>query len=296
MKPEYREGRNYPTVLLKPNKQSRIVREVVWVEMEHLANYRKVPDIVATMWNICTMAKHFKELEYNIPELLSAYQCLDPNRRSMDLCFGITPEMIPWELVPEYLVLRCLDDDMNLIVTDELLVHLGLKHSSSTSSKKRKDDKPRSIFDTVEYTKRYVSKDKAIKSPVFDSEGRVVKNNYYFYDEKIGDFRKAVVGYVYTNRDYHELDFVVEMFQGAYDKNWRNPIGLTGSFMNRTIRSLARYALIYRKEYYKQSYLERLIENSPEELRKERMKDEKEFAISRNQTYCENTAVLWKHK
>lgn len=293
---EYRPSRTYPTIFLQPTSTSRLVREVVWVEMEHLAQLRRQPDIVATMESIHKTYRVFQKLDYNVPELLSTFQQLDPYRAKSkkQSKLQLTPEMVPWETIPEELILKCLDDNMELQIVPELLQYLGISSGESQPAQLVGDSD--SIFGRVKYTSRYVSPERhdIVRSPVYDKSGKRVATEYYFYDEELGDFRKAVVskpGDKLIRRVHQEIDFVVEMF--SPDNEW--PLGMSQRLLAQTIWSLFTCVIEYRREYYKQSYLERLIKHSPEELKKERMKNEKEYAISRKGAYTEDTSVLWRY-
>lgn len=302
---EYRESHNYPTQLLRPRSQSRLVREVVWVEMEHLAQLRRRPDIVATMESIHEIQAVYRQLGYSIPELLSTYQNLDPNVTSKSKRaknkLQLTPEMIPWETIPEELILKCLDDNMELQVIDELLQfldsrRLGTRTDGLTPNGSATQSASSSVFSRVKYVKRYIDLNSAtevIRSPVYNKSNQRVGTEYYFLDKESGTFRRAVTkkpGGQRREKVYQEVDFVVENFSSI-----ESQLGMSSDLLKQTIWSLLTFALRYRKEYFSTSYLERLVSKSPEELRAERQEQEKEYALSRAGKYTEDTSRLWRY-
>ena len=271
----------YPTYYLKPEKQSRIVREVVYAELERLAKSRASPDVALTANSVYTIYTNYQRLDYSVPELLSVYQVMD--RRNQD---RIRVESVPWELVPKDILERCLDSNMELTITAELMNFLGFECGDT-------------IFDKHSYPSRLVPRDdeRIIESPVYSKEtGKLKRMDYLFYDEENDVYRRAItkkkLSDNYCNKTIQELEFVVEMFN---PENEFNSLGLRPKLLAKVILSIYRAVLEYRKEYFGSSYIDRLAEKSVEELRKERLKDEREYAVSLRGRYDEDTSVLWRY-
>lgn len=268
----------YPTYYIRPEKQSRIVREVVYKELERLTQYRHSPDVAITAGAIHTMYGVYRSLNYSIPELLSVYQLMD--KRSKE---RIRVESVPWELVPPDMVERCLDSNMELQVTTELMEFLGFECGDT-------------IFDRYVYPSRLMSKsdERLIVSPLYNKEtGKIEKRDYLFYDEEADVYRRAVTTKsYYCNKTVQELEFVVEMFNPNEEFN---SLGLRPKLLAGVVHSIGRLILEYREQYFGSSYLDKLAEKSVEELRKERLADEREYAISLKGRYDEDTSVLWRY-
>lgn len=270
----------YPTYYLKPDKGSRIVREVVYKELERITKYRSYPDVALTAGSIYSIYLTYRELNYSVPELLSTYQTLD--KRSEE---RIRIESIPWEIVPRDIVERCLDSNMELQVTSELMEYLGFSCGET-------------IFDKYRYPSRVIDKSSSelIVSPTYDSDtGKLLRREYLFYDEESDIYRRALVrklsSYA-TSKTVKELEYVVEMFN---PENERNSLGLRPKLLASTILSILRCLKEYREQYFSSSYIERLAKKSVSELRKERLEDEREYAISLKGKYDEDTSVLWRY-
>lgn len=268
----------YPTFYIRPEHSSRIVREVVYKELERLAQYRTNPDVAVTADAIHSMYKVYRSLDYSIPEMLSAYQTLD--RRGQE---RLRVESIPWELVPKDILERCLDSNMELRITSELMGFLGFSCGDT-------------IFDRYEYPSRLMlgKADELIASPTYRKEtGELAGKDYLFYDEDSGVYRRALtrkLSYYRPKKTVQELEFTIEMFNSS---NEFNSLGLRPRLLAATIWSIQKLLLEYRKNYFSSSYLDRLTEKSVEELRKERLEDEREYAISLRGKYDEDTSVLW---
>lgn len=270
----------YPTFYIRPEHSSRVVREVVYKELERLTQYRANPDVAVTADAIYSMYKVYRSLDYSIPEMLSAYQTLD--RRGQE---RLRVESIPWELVPKDILERCLDSNMELRVTSELMGFLGFSCGDT-------------IFDRYEYPSRLMlgKADELIASPTYRKEtGKLAGKDYLFYDEDSGVYRRALtrqLSYYRPKKTVQELEFTIEMFNSS---NEFNSLGLRPRLLAATIWSIQKLLLEYRKNYFSSSYLDRLTEKSVEELRKERLENEREYAISLRGKYDEDTSVLWRY-
>ena len=270
----------YPTYYLKPDRTSRVVREVVYRDLERLSMYRKRPDILDTASAVYEIYGVYRSLGFSVPELLSTYQSVDKRLDDRPRV-----ESIPWETVPQDLLERCLDSNMELVLTDELLEFLGFSKSES-------------IFDRVPHYSRVVDPSKKrdlVVSPRYNKQGRVISRDYLVYDESIGEFRKALVRRIEhykTQKTVEEVEYVVDMMSPSVE---RNSLGLTPRLTAKTVWSIVQCIREYRKEYFGSSYIERLAVRSANELRKERLENEREYAVSLRGKYCEDTSVLWRY-
>ena len=274
----------YPTKYLRPVKMDRLVREVAFEEMKRLTSYRVKPDVLGTCIAVRVIAYTYKRLGYNLPELLCSFQDIHLTEQKREESSGkLTPDLIPWEIVPQDILERCLDSNMELTVTDELREFLNFKPSSS-------------IFDKTEFPSRWVSSKSSsnlIASPVYDKSGRRRCTEYYIFDESIGEFRRAIIKNRGSFKTSEELEYVVDRF-GPGSPEYDEVTGIRSSLLLKTIHSLEDCIAEYRKRYFRHQFIDEFKYKTIEQLHREREAAEREYAVSRAGHFTEDTSTLWR--
>lgn len=274
----------YPTCYIRPKKMDRLVREVVYEEMNSLTSHRLHPDILSTCVAIRVIEYTYRRLDYSLPELLSSFQEIDlVQKKRASNAMRITVDMVPWETVPSEIIERCLDENMELAITDELLEFLKIKPSES-------------IFDKVEFPSRWIgdrANEDLIVSPVYDKRGRRLYNEYYLEDKETGEFRRAIVSSGSSIKTVQEVEYVVDNF-GPDSPAYCESTGIDRDLMLRTIHSLEDCISKYRVTYFRHQFIEKFKYKTVAELHQERLAAEKEYAVSRNGYFKEDTSSIWR--
>lgn len=278
-----RSSLTYPTKFMQPEAlkySSRVVREVVYEEMKTLSSYRVRPDVRATCRSVREIEYVYRRLEYSLPELLSTFEEVNVPSRSTEI--QLVPEMVPWELVPTQLIERCLDENMELQITDELLEFLGRRGSSS------------SIFSRVRFPSRFRESSKGlIEAPVYRRDGKRLYNQYYFVDQETGTVRKALIRTGLSSKTPEEIEYVVDSF-GPDAPERDVATGLSKKLLLATVDSVGRYLDKKREMYLSRDFIEQFSSKTIEQIHRERDAEEREYAVSKGGKYLEDTTNLWR--
>lgn len=286
----------YPTQFMQsvPDvklRHSRVVREVVWEEMKKLAEFRRYKDVPAVITEVYEIASDFKKLGYDITRILQLYENLKPGVKSnTKKGVNLTPDMVPWETIPDEIVQRCFNDDLELVVTQELKDYLGYGSSHQFQ-------RAETVFDKYKYDSsiRDPKRDSdLIVAPIYDDKNKRKGTQYLIWDSTACGYIKAKVDlrYSFTTKTYEEFEWVVNMF--STPNSSKDSIGIPRSLLLKVLFGLRDFSMEYRRKYFENDYIAKLTKKSPEELRTERYEEEREYAVSAGGRYAEDTKNLWE--
>ena len=274
----------YPTRFIRPRKMDRLVREVAYEEMKQLTLNRVNPDVLSTCIAIRHIEYVYRRLDYNLPELLCSFQEIDvAEKKRASKSEKITVDMVPWETIPAELIEKCLDGNMELQVTDELLEFMKFKPGKT-------------VFDKVDFPSRWAGdrdRREMISSPVYDKRGRRLYNEYYIIDEKTGEFRRAIVQKSSSVRTSKEVEYVLDHF-GPDAPEYDSATGIKRDLLLKTIHSLEDCIIEYRKKYFRHQFIEEFKYKTVRQLHEEREAAEREYAVSRAGYFTEDTTSIWR--
>lgn len=302
----------YPTVYvarkLKLTFRSRLLREVVWAEVEKVAEEMNAPDCARVASALRWITRYYREFKYDIPKLLSMYYYLDPFRNpktgellsNLEQDRALIPKLtvgdIPWETIPPDILEACLDDNLELQVTDTLLEYMGFLPKVHSPQPHGVHE---SAYAKYTYKKEFANReDEGLVRVVYyvdRNKKKVFK--YYKWDEERQEHVKVRISNlnVIPHREYSYLEVDWAINNMSSDEFCLEKYGVSREELRRTLNSVADIAMKSSSEFFSEKYNQLQLENPDlDYLRKLRRDYIKEQAISMRGKDTSDTSEIWR--
>lgn len=267
------------------SRDCRLVREIVFTELESLAELRPNVDLYSTVSSILRVYSSLRASGFNYKEVEEEYgyvrvaEYLAKERPSI--------ESIDWRNVPPEILEKCLDENMELFVSDELLISLGLKPGDYIEGGRRVVNRETRV--PREQKNRYQ------KERFYSADGKLLRTHYLEWNEQEQVYKRVKLNSV--SRVYmteNELEYALELFSPPPSELRRNRLGMWPSFCAGILVKIAKGLSEMRKYYTGSLFVDLIVREGLAEANRIVREATREYIVSKGGEFNEDTSVFWR--
>lgn len=278
---------------LKLNRDCRLLREVIWKEIEDLSKMRAVPDMLSTINSIIKVYTSLLNNGYDYESTIEEFDyALTVSISSLKERPSVTD--IDWAQVEPEILEQCLDDNMQLIVSDALLESMGLNPGEYLQPGEKR------IKSRIESDK-YISNSRDVKARYqrerfYNSKGKYIRTRYVKWDEEKQTHKRVVVNTLGgTKMTKNELTYAISTLWPPPREHTRNRLGLWIDLYISVVKSFQRLWREFDKRFLEEGFIQLVMEVGIDEATKRRREAIKKHLTTKGGKYNESTDVFWRN-